>query len=401
MNTAREIADLAFRWIHVIAAIMWIGNSLLFNWLDRNLKPAARPSERSMGEIWLLHSGAFYQVEKTLSVLPDGLLPEPLHWFKWQAYTTWLSGAVLLALVYYATGGALLVNPAAGLHPHVASAIGVGVIVGGLVIYEAMFRSPLRHVPAIGAAIGFVLLLALTWWLTTVFTGRAAFLHVGALMGTLMAANVMLHIMPSQRSFVAAAARGEPVDKRLSDHAKIRSIHNNYLTFPVVALMVSSHFPSLYSAPLAWAALGAVVAAGAGFRHLLNVRFTFGAWKPAFAVLSLATVGALWALTSPTGLARQPPAGGSVAGLPGGPVDAALAEAIIAKRCTACHSASPAIRSYGPSPGGAAFDSRQQLEMWRARIGFRAVETRTMPPGNETGLTEQERAIIGAWSRGH
>src|SRR5215211_5866122 len=173
----RELLDLVLRWVHVTAAIMWIGNSLLFNWLDRNLKPAARSREGSQGEIWLLHSGAFYDVEKTLT--PGVELPRPLHWFKWQAYTTWLSGAALLIVVYYLASSALLALPGARLSSALAIALGAGTIAVGVLVYEVLWRSPLARTPALAALLSFALVLAGAWALSRVFTGRAAFLHIG------------------------------------------------------------------------------------------------------------------------------------------------------------------------------------------------------------------------------
>jgi uncharacterized membrane protein len=386
---ALELADIALRWLHVVAAIMWIGNSLLFNWLDRSLRPAAAPRDRSLGEIWLLHSGGFYQVEKTLAL--GAVEPRDVHWFKWQAYTTWLSGAALLFVVYYATGGALLVNAEAGLSPRIAAAIGIGLLLAGWLVYEAIWRSPLRERSALTVALCFLLLLALGYALGRVFTGRAAFLHIGALLGTLMAGNVRFHIMTAQRAFVAEIESGVPGDRRLSDAAKLRSIHNNYMTFPVVVLMLSSHFPRLHAAPLAWAALGVLLLGGAGIRHLLNIRWSFAAWRPALAAVMAATLGALYLLTLP------PPRADAAAF--DGPVDIAAALAVVQQRCTVCHSAAPADRTFGAPAGGVAFDTPEQIRALAGRIDERAVATRTMPPANQTWITEEERALLGRWAR--
>ncbi|CAN5718295.1 urate hydroxylase PuuD [soil metagenome] len=391
MRFGLELLDVALRWVHVVAAIMWIGNSLLFNWLDRSLRPAAAPRDRSVGETWLLHSGGFYQVEKTLAL---GDVPShTVHWFKWQAYTTWISGAALLIAVYYATGGALLVNPGLSLHPHAASAIGVGVLLGGWLVYEAVWNSRLARFPAVTSALCFLLLLALGFALGRVFTGRAAFLHVGALLGTLMAGNVRFHIMTAQRAFVASIDSGVPGDERLPAAAKLRSIHNNYMTFPVVVLMLSSHFPALHSAPSNWLTLGVLLAGGAGVRHILNVRWTFTPWRPVLAGVIAATLVALYLITVP----RDAPGAG--AGDDGPPVDFATAEAIVRKRCTVCHSTSPADRTFGAPAGAMAFDTPEQIRAMAERIAARAVLTRTMPPANSTWITEQERSLLGRWAR--
>ncbi len=390
MRALVELLDIALRWIHVVAAIMWVGNSLLFNWLDRNLRPAAEARDRSFGETWLLHSGAFYHVEKTLAL--GDVSPRSPHWFKWQAYTTWLSGAALLVAVYYATGGALLVNPASGLSAAAASAVGIGALLAGWLTYEAIWRSPLRRHTAVAAVLCLVLVLALGFLLGRLFTGRAAFLHVGALMGTVMAGNVRFHIMAAQRSFVAAMEAGQPVDERLAAAAKLRSIHNNYMTFPVIALMLSSHFPTLYSGRWGWAVLGVLIVGGAGIRHILNTRWSFGAWKPALAATMLATLGALHILTLPS----SPASGSSVR------VDQVVTfddgYAVIQKRCAVCHSVSPSNRAFGAPAAGVSFDTPEAVRAMAARIEARAVTTKTMPPANQTWITDEERALLGSWA---
>lgn len=386
---ARELLDLVFRWIHVIAAIMWIGNSLLFNWLDRSLLPPRAGGERTQGEAWLLHSGGFYFVEKDLTGWDR---TRPLHWFKWQAYTTWLSGAVLLVVVYYASGGALLVDPAvAELTPGQAAAIGVGVLLGSWLLYDFVLSRLLIRAGAMGAVLGFALVVGVAFGLAQLLSGRAAFLHVGALLGTIMAGNVFRVIMPSQRELVGGVETGERPDPALSDRAKARSIHNNYLTFPVVVLMLSSHFPGIYGHPLNWLLLGVLVLAGAVVRHLLNVRFTYRRWVPALAATAAAALAALYVVAArPAGGPSAPAAGGER-------VSFAEAHAVIQKRCTVCHSGSPADRTFGVAPGGVAFDTPEQIRARADRIRARAVETHTMPPGNRTFMTPEERALLERW----
>jgi uncharacterized membrane protein len=229
-------------------------------------------------------------------------------------------------------------------------------------------------------AVGFLLL--------QLFSARAAFLHVGAMLATLMAGNVFRVIVPSQRELVAAAARGEQPDPALSARAKFRSIHNNYITFPVIALMVSAHYPSLYSGPYNWLVLGVIAAGGAGVRHFLNIRWTFPAWRPALAVTIAATLASLYLLTERPAAAARPT---------GGPVTTAQAFAVIQKRCAVCHSASPADRTFGPAPAGVTFDTPEQALARIDRIRVRAVETETMPPANKTWITPDERALLGRW----
>jgi uncharacterized membrane protein len=391
VRTLLELADVALRWLHVIAGIMWIGNSLLFNWLDRSLKPATAPRDRSLGEAWVLHSGGFYQVEKTLAL--GSVSPRDVHWFKWQAYTTWISGAALLVAVYYATGGALLMNPARPLSLYATVFVSIAVLLAGWLVYDAIWRSGLGRRPVLTSGLCFVLLLALGWLLLRVFTGRAAFLHIGALLGTLMAGNVRYHIMTAQRAFVAAIESGVPGDERLSHAAKLRSIHNNYMTFPVIVLMLSSHFPGLYGAPLPVLVLAVLLLGGAIIRHILNVRWTFHAWKPALGAAIAATLVGLLVATLP----EEP--GLAAGATPDSPVSFEQAHAIVQKRCTVCHSSSPADRTFGVPAGGVAFDTPGQTRAMAARIASRAAGTRTMPPANQTHITEAERAILGRWGR--
>lgn len=386
----RELLDLVFRWMHVIAGIMWIGNSLLWNWIDRNLEPSKAGTPGIQGEIWLLHSGAFYFMEKDTRGWDRD---RPLHWFKWQAYTTWLTGAVLLVLVYYASGGALLVDPAvADLTPAQATGIGVGTIVGAWLVYHHGLAKLLARAGGAAAALGLALVMGVGYGLTHVFSGRAAFLHVGAMLGTLMAGNVFRVIMPSQRVLVAAVEEGRAPDPAPSRRAKERSIHNNYMTFPVIVLMLSAHFPGLYAHPWSWVTLGVLVLAGASVRHILNIRFTFRRWRPALAATVGAAVLALHALTTRTAGARTQPGDAG-----GGAATFAQAHAVIQKRCTVCHSADPADRTFGAAPAGVAFDTPGQIRARIDRIRFRAVESRTMPPANKTHMTPEERVVLASW----
>ncbi len=394
MNAARELLDLVLRWIHVVAAIMWIGNSLLFNWLDRNLRPKRGRREGSRSEIWLLHSGGFYDVEKTLA--PGTAMSRPPLRFKWQAYTTWLSGFSLLVVVYYLSGGALLIAPGSMLSPAAAAALGAGLLLGGWILYELLWSSPLARRPAFAATVSFALLLAAAYGLGHVFTGRATYLHVGALLGTLMAANVFLGIMPAQRALLAAVERGEPPDASISARARTRSLHNNYMTFPVIILMLSSHFSTFQGERGNWLVLGVLILVGAGARHMLNMRFSYRHWVPTLGATAAAGIAALYLLGArPAG---RPPAR-HAAGTTDGVVPFETAERIIQKRCTVCHSAAPADRSFGIAPAGVALDTPDQIRAFADRIEARAVVSRTMPPGNKTWMGEEERELLARWLR--
>jgi uncharacterized membrane protein len=395
-----ELLDLIARWVHVIAGIMWIGNSMLFNWLDRSLRA---PNDADVyGDIWLIHSGGFYLVEKNKgerSASGARSLPNPLHWFKWQAYTTWISGAALLVVVYYVGGRALLVDPAiADISPQIGMLIAAGTIVGAFLLYEGLWRTLGERLPWVAAVTSLILLVTAIELLLWKLSARAAWVHVGALLGTIMAGNVAFTIMPSQRELVDALRAGREPSQAIADRAKTRSIHNNYITFPVIALMLSAHFPSLYARAGTDLALLTLIAGGAAVRHVLNVRFTFPRWRWALAGTIAATVLLLAAQLgiAPFDRSRDDVATGATTdSLP--TVSFEEARRVIDRRCASCHSATPSDVSLGAMPGGVAFDTPQQIEALATRILERAVTTRTMPPGNKTRMTDAERAILAAW----
>ena len=395
MTHLLELLDLTFRWVHVIAGIMWIGNSMLFNWLDRNLRPSSRGAPEIYGDIWLLHSGAFYFVEKTsLSGQP---MPRPMHWFKWQAYTTWLSGAALLIVVYYVGGRALLTDPArAAITPTVAMAVAIGGIVIGWLIYDVLWQYVAPRSEAAAGAASVVALVLIVYGLTSLLSGRAAFLHVGALLATIMAGNVALTIMPSQRVLVDAVTAGRPPDPAVAQAAKTRSIHNNYLTFPVIVLMLSSHFPGVYGHSSSWLLLLLLVAIGAAVRHILNIRFTFRPWVPALGLTLAAGFGVLFVVGRTDGGAGAVSSVAAAADMPA-EVTFADARSIVDRRCAACHSATPSITDFGAAPAGVSFDDPTRIQALAARIRARAVETKTMPLGNRTPMTDRERALLARW----
>lgn len=392
-GAALELLDLVARWVHVIAGIMWVGNSMLFNWLDRNLRP--RQDADVYGDIWLLHSGGFYLVEKNKgerSAAGIRSLPQPLHWFKWQAYITWLSGAALLVIVYYLGGRALLVDPAvASISAQAGIATAVGTIVAAVVLYEVIWRVLETRAYAVATILSVALLVVASELLLARLSGRAAFLHVGALLGTVMAANVAHVIIPSQRELVAALSAGREPSQVIADRAKTRSIHNNYLTFPVVILMVSAHFPSLYAREHPDLTLFILIAAGVAVRHVMNIRFTFRRWRWALAGV-VATSGALLALRL-----AAPASGRPVATTASGSASFDDARRVIDRRCASCHSTEPSDVSLGAMPGGVAFDTADQIRMMAPRI-LERVTTGTMPPGNKTRMTDEERALVAAWA---
>jgi uncharacterized membrane protein len=386
--TMHELLDLLTRWIHVIAGIMWIGNSLLFNWLDRNLKPPAEPDERVFGTIWLLHSGAFYEAEKKL--LPAGFpYPEKVHWFMFQNLTTWVCGVSLLVLVYYMGGAAYMVDPAvANIRAGFAIAIGVATLIGSWFVYDLLWRSPLGKNTPLAFAIAFVLLVALSFGLTRVLSGRAAFIHIGAMLGTLMTANVWFYVIPSQRALVAATKAGLPQDPALSYRAKQRSIHNNYMTFPVIFTMISNHYPSTFGHDLNWLLLAALMVGSALVRHFMNIRFHYRGWLRAAVATGMITLAAVGVMIA---------AARGAVNATGAPVSFAEAQAVIRQHCAPCHSAHPTDDQFRAPPAGIVLESPERIQQLAARIKERAVELKTMPLGNKTNMTDEERALLGRW----
>jgi uncharacterized membrane protein len=391
---AWELLDLAARWIHVIASIMWIGNSLLFIWLDKTLQPSRRGGEGMQGETWLLHSGGFYFVEKTQLVGQP--LPHPLHWFKWQAYTTWISGAALLLVVYYLGGRAALEDPAVAPLSHGAAvAIGVGTMLGGVAVYEIVQRAVAPRAPRTANAVLLLGFVIVVYAVTHALSGRAAFLHVGAMLASIMAGNVAMTIIPSQRDLVKSVTGSGRADPAISARAKRVSIYNNYIVFPVIALMVSGHFPALYAHRWNWIILYVLVAGGVCIRHALNIRFTTPRWALRLAAAIAGTVLALWILLTLPASASSRSAGTTSAA----PATVSFADArhVIDRRCGACHSMQPSDSTIAAAPAGVTFDLPEQIQVHAARIRERAVVTRTMPPANKTRITDDERALLGRW----
>ena len=386
-----EWLNLALRWIHVIAGILWIGDSFLFMWMDRSLTAPSRARDGAVvGELWMVHSGGFYEVVKRSHLAPNEV-PDRLHWFMWEAYTTWISGFFLLGVVYYFGGAVYLLDRGRpGLGQGAAIGLSLGVLIIGYVVYDALWSSPLARRPRLAATISFALIVGACLGLTRLFSGRAAFIHVGAVLGTLMAANVAHHIIPAQRKMLAATRAARPVDVALGERAKARSIHNHYLTLPVLFTMLSSHFPATYGHPLAWLVLVLLIIVGAAAKVVMNQRGRSSRWVLAAGGAALVAVIALTArvpgaATAGPDLSRAPP------------VTFAQARAIIDRRCSSCHAARPSHPSFPQPPSGVILDDPERIRSLASRIMERAVVTRTMPLGNLTGMTEEERITLGAW----
>jgi uncharacterized membrane protein len=387
---ALEWLNLAARWIHVIAAIMWIGDSFLFMWMDRALVPPSRPREGAVvGELWMVHSGGFYEVVKR-KVLGPGEMPKTLHWFMWEAYATWISGFFLLGIVYYVSGGVYLVDRSVSdIRFGAAAGLSLALLLAGWLVYDTLWRSPLARRPALAAAISFGLLVAAAWGLTHVYAGRAAYLHLGAMLGTIMAANVWRVIIPAQSKMVDATRAGRPADATQGERAKLRSIHNHYLALPVLFTMLSNHFPGTYGAPHSWLVLVLLVVVGAAFKYLMNFRGRGNR------LILLAGLAALVGVVTLTARAARTHAGGDFGAAP--PVSFQAARDIIQRRCVTCHAAKPSNPSFPEPPSGITLEDPRRIHDLAPRIMVRAVVTKTMPLGNLTGMTDEERATLGAW----
>lgn len=378
--------------MHVIAGIMWVGNSMLFNWLDRNLEKVEGRRKEHVGRIWMLHSGAFYDVEKTM--LAPGEMPKVLHWFKWQSYTTWLTGAALLVLVYYMGDGAMLVDSESGISADAGVDLGIATVVCGYGFYELCWRILGKRSERLAQVLSLTWLVALVFWTTHTFAGRAAYLHMGAILGTCMAGNVFMHIVPSQHELVKATNAGRDQDPALSLRAKQRSIHNNYMTFPLIVLMVSNHFPTSYGNKHSALVLLFLIVIGASVRHILNIRFHFPAWIPALS--AVITVGVVGLGVFFGAFAKR----GEKSTTVHEPVAYARVEMVMRERCVPCHSQTPTDDTYRVAPSGVMFDTPAQVKAYVGQIKTRAVVSRTMPQGNKTQMTEDERKLLADWIMG-
>ena len=385
-----EFVALLVRWLHMIAGIAWIGSSFYFIWLDHSLEPPEPGSDAARkgvgGELWTVHGGGFYNPQK-YSVAPASL-PQHLHWFKWEAYTTWLSGTALLVLVYWLRAGTMMVDAnVMALTPGQAIAIGAASMAGSWFVYDLLCRSPLgRHDGMLGGII-FGLFTLLGWTLAQTLGGRAAFIHVGAVIGTIMAANVFFVIIPGQRRMVAAMRAGKTPDPRDGLRGKQRSVHNNYLTLPVLFTMISNHYAATYHHPHNWAVLALIAAAGVAIRHFFNRKHKgVYAWRyPALGAILLGVV-AWW--TAPR-LVALPPVEGEVS--------FNRVRAIVGQHCLQCHSPQPTFPGYLAPPAGVLLHTPADLVQNSQRVYQQTIVTRMMPLGNITNMTDQERAVVSAW----
>ncbi|MEM7282962.1 MAG: urate hydroxylase PuuD [Pseudomonadota bacterium] len=382
-----EWLSLLLRWSHFVVGIAWIGSSFYFVWLDTNLNqpPKDPESDRVAGDLWSVHGGGFYHSQKYL--VSPAKLPEPLHWFKWEAYTTWLTGFALLVVTYYWNAQTYLVDASVReLTPTAAVLISIALLILGWVVYDALCRLPLKG--ATFTFVGVSVLAAAALGLSQLFSGRGMYMQLGAMLGTIMAANVAMVIIPGQRKMVDAMERGETPDPEPGLKAKQRSLHNNYFTLPVLFVMISSHYPMTYGHQGAWLILITLFLVGGAVRHYFNLR-NQGRNVLAIPVFALAALLALAGLIAP----RPRTVSGTVIGS----ADMATIQTIVALRCQSCHSANPTHPTAPVAPNGVMLDTPDQIHQWADQIYQQTVETRVMPLANLTAITEEERTTIAVW----
>lgn len=394
LSYLRDWLDLVFRWAHLVFGAAWIGTSFYFNWLNNHLRPpAAEKDETVGGELWSVHGGHFYRVLK-YKVAPERL-PETLHWFKWEAYFTWITGAVLLMVVYYLQADVMMVDlRVADLSPAAAVGIGVGTLLVGWLVYHGLCKSKLTEHPVPFALLMFAGACGVAYGLTEVLSPRAAYIHVGALLGTCMALNVFFVIIPNQRVMVNAMIEGREPDARKGRDGALRSLHNNYMTLPVLFIMVSNHFPMTYGHRWNWIILAAIAVIGGGVRHWFNLRGR-GLGNPFIWPAAAAGMLALAFVLSPYAQARLR---GQVAEREQS-VSFAEANQIIMARCTPCHAAQPSFDGILAAPMGVVMETPEQIKAQVPAIKKMTIDTFTMPLGNLTQMTDEERALLGQWIR--
>lgn len=400
-----EWVSLLVRWLHMIAGMAWIGSSFYFMHIDAALKPAKDIPGGKGGEAWEVHGGGFYQVRKWL-VAPDQLPPD-LIWHKWEAYTTWITGFFLLMTIYYLGADLYLIDPAVRtMSPLAAGAISAGALAIGWVVYDLLCKSQLAQNETALAAVLFVLIVAMAYGFQQIFSGRGALIHTGAVMATIMSANVLLVIIPNQAKVIDDLKAGRAPDPQLGKIGKIRSTHNNYLTLPVVFLMISGHYPMTFASPYAWVIVGLVLIAGALVRYFYNERHS-GRGNPwwAWGVATLAILLTIWITIVTTPATRQqlgwkalpaPKAAAETRKLAAAAVPKDVDD-IVTSRCSMCHSAEPVWRGILHPPKGVRLDTPLEILRNRPTIHLHTVLTNAMPPNNITDMTPDERRVLAAW----
>ena len=381
-----EWLNLLVRWIHFIVGVAWIGASFYFNWLENHLNTKPPQDKGIHGNLWAVHGGGFYHLKKFTNG-PEKL-PEVLHWFKWEAYMTWLSGFTLLSIVYYYNAKAMMIDPLVyDLSPMVAIVIGIGSGIVSWLVYDLLCKSSLKEKPLVLGILIFIYLAALAFFLTQFLSARAAYIHVGAAIGTIMAANVFFGIIPAQKELVKALSEGRIPDASYGQSGLLRSRHNNYLTLPVLFIMISNHFPTTYGNQYNWLVLIAVSAVGILARHYFNIRHL----SKAFWMLPTALFGFIMIV-----VATMPAKQKKLEAFD--KVTTSQIMPIITERCMSCHSSKPTQPGFSTPSAGLAYDVAGVLENNADKVNTQVMQ-KVMPLGNLTKMTDEEREKVSRWYR--
>ena len=379
--------SLLTRWLHLISGIAWIGASFYFVMLDNSLSRPKNPDDTKrgvFGELWAVHGGGFYVSQKFLTGPKGEPLTENLHWSKWEAYTTWLSGIALLALIYWLGASSYLIDRSVmALSPPAAIAISVASLAGGWFVYDGLCRL-LEGKENVLAALVFVFIMACAWALFHVFSARAAYIHVGAIIGTIMVANVFFHIIPGQKRMVADIRAGRDPDPRPGIIGKQRSVHNTYFTLPVLFVMISNHYPMTYSHPQGWLVLGVIMLAGVLIRQFFVLRHS-GNVKWALPAAGVALLAGVAVAIAP-----------KIADSGGDKVTFANVQGVLKERCLQCHASQPTQPGFAQPPKGVLLETPEQVAANAPKIA-ETVGNKYMPIGNLTQMTDNERALIATW----
>ncbi|ALF60233.1 urate hydroxylase PuuD [Psychrobacter urativorans] len=400
--------NLFFRWFHVIAGVAWIGASFYFVWLDMSLQkpPEWKAKKGISGDLWAVHGGGFYEIAK-YKLEPEEM-PKTLHWFKWEAYTTWLTGMAMLSIVYYANATAYLVDPTKIAFTNIqAIAVSLAFLFGSYLIYELIVRSRIGKNKLVFSVTIFILMVIATWASYQLFSDRASFIHVGAILGTIMAGNVFFGIMPAQRALVDCVRKGEkpgPDVAALALMARNRSVMNNYFTLPLIFIMISNHYPMMYSHAQGWLVLVFVGVITATARHFFNEKH-LGRNKPGYligpAIATLALV--FWMRPAPIVAAPAAPVTSATTSTDSAMAGAASGDeaimAVVHERCTTCHAAQPTQAGFAAPPAGIILQTPADLKIHKDKIVV-AVQSGYMPLGNITKITDEERQQLVAYTSG-
>ncbi|OAN76024.1 cysteine desulfurase [Sulfitobacter sp. EhC04] len=398
LATMSSWIEFAVRWTHVIVGIAWIGSSFYFIALDLGLHRDRDLASGADGEEWQVHGGGFYHIQKYL-IAPDNM-PDHLVWFKWESYSTWLSGFALLVLVYYLGAEFYLIDPAVmELSTFQAVAISLASLAFGWVAYDRICKSRFGDDNTRLMILLYVILVAMAWFYTSVFSGRAALLHLGAFTATIMSANVFFIIMPNQRIVVADLQAGRTPDAKYGKIAKQRSTHNNYLTLPVIFLMLSNHYPLAFASEMNWLIASLVFLMGVTIRHYFNsVHARTGDPTWTWLATALLFILIMWLSTEPMFRAEEPAEATGPAALRFAQADGFdRVQDIVTGRCSMCHAAEPTWEGLHWPPKGVRLETEHQIAMAAKQIYLQAGLTHAMPPANLSYMQVAERAEIVAW----